>query len=104
MYKWLFNHLYDLSKHNVLYRKQFGFQESLSTEYAIMQLTDRINNNLENNGFTLGTFINFSKVFNTVDYQMLIPKLKNHGVKGRILNWFKSYLKNRKQYLLFKNS
>ena len=53
-----------------------------------MQLIDRINNNLENNGFTLETFINFSKVFNTVDYQMLIPKLKNYGVKGNLLNWF----------------
>ena len=37
MYKRLFNHL---SEHNLLYHKQFGFQQGYSTEHAIMQLID----------------------------------------------------------------
>ena len=32
IYKRTFNHL---SKHNVLYRKQFGFQQGLSTKHAV---------------------------------------------------------------------
>ena len=46
MYKRLFNHL---SEHNLLYQKQFGFQQGHSTEHAVMQLIDQINDTFENN-------------------------------------------------------
>ena len=38
MYKRLYNHL---SEHNLLYQKQFGFQQGHSMEHAIMQLIDQ---------------------------------------------------------------
>ena len=85
---------------NILYRKQFGFQQGHSTEHAILQLFDQINDNLEKNYFTLGVFIDLSKAFDTVDHQSLISKLKNYGIEGNNLNWFKNYLQNRKQYLI----
>ena len=31
----------------MLYKKQFGFQQNHSTEHAILQLTNQVNNNLE---------------------------------------------------------
>ena len=96
MYKRLFNHL---SEHNLLYQKQFGFQQGHSTKHAIMQLIDEIIDKFENNCFTLGIFINFSQAFDTVIHQVLISKLNNYGVTGKNLSWFKTYLENRKQYL-----
>ena len=96
MYKRLFNHL---SEHNLLYQKQFGFQQGHSTKHAIMQLIDEIIDKFENNCFTLGIFINFSQAFDTVIHQVLISKFNNYGVTGKNLSWFKSYLENRKQYL-----
>ena len=97
MYKRLYNHLLN---QNILYRKQFGFQQGHSTEHAILQLIDQINDNFEKNYFTLGVFIDLSKAFDTVDHQILISKLKNYGIEGDNLNWFKNYLQNRKQYLI----
>ena len=73
MHKKLFNHL---SEHNLLYQKQFGFQQSHSTEHAIMQLIDQINDKLKNNCFTLVVLVNLSKAFDTVNRQILISKLK----------------------------
>ena len=96
MYKRLYNHLLN---QNILYRKQFGFQQGHSTEHAILQLIDQINDNLEKNYFTLGVFIDLSKPFDTVYHQILISKLKNYGIEGNNLNWFKNNLLNRKQYL-----
>ena len=44
MYQRLYNHL---SEHNLLYQKRFGFQQSHSTEHAIMQLIDQLMINLK---------------------------------------------------------
>ena len=46
-----------------------------------------------------GVFIDLSKVFHTLDYQILIKKLQYYGIDGCTLEWFKSYLSNRKQYI-----
>ena len=54
MYNRLFKYL---TTNEILYKKQFGFQEGHSTEHAIMQLIDNINSNFEKNHFTLGVFI-----------------------------------------------
>ena len=83
MYKRLYNHLLN---QNILYRKQFGFQQGHSTEHAILQLIDQINDNLEKNFLTLGIFIDLSKAFDTVGHQILISNLKNYGIEGNNLN------------------
>ena len=100
MYNRLYKHLSD---NNVLYKKQFGFQEKHSTEHAILHLVDQINCSFEKNLFTLGIFIDLSKAFDTVDHKILITKLENYGVKGTNLLSFKSYLKNRKQFIAYEN-
>ena len=93
MYSLLYKYLSD---NNVLYKKQFGFQEKHSTKHAIMQLVNLI---FGKNLYTLGIFIDLSKAFDTVDHKILITKLENYGVKETNLQWFKSYLKNRKQFI-----
>ena len=54
MHKRFFDHL---SEQNLLYQKQFDFQQGQSVKNAIMQLIDQINDKFENNCFTLGIFI-----------------------------------------------
>ena len=62
-----------------------------------------MNNGFERNQFTLGTFIDLSKAFDTVDHKILISKLKNYGARGNNLKWFESYLNNRKQFIAYNN-
>ena len=38
-----------------------------------------------------------SKAFNTVDHNLLLHKLKSVGFSDDTVNWFQSYLTNRKQ-------
>ena len=43
----------------------------------------------------------FSKVFDTVDYKILIRKLEKYGIKHQYIDWFKRYLNYWKQYVCY---
>lgn len=101
----MYNRLYKyLTDNHILYSKQFGFQEGHSTEHAIIQLTEQIYQSYEKDKFTLGVFIDLSKAFDTVDHNILLKKLEIYGVKGMYLQWFKSYLQNRTQFIEINDS
>ena len=96
----MYNRLYNfLRENNILYEKQFGFQNSHSTDHAIIQLIDEISKSFEKNEYTLGVFIDLSKAFDTVDHQILLGKLSNYGIRNTNYKWFKSYLTNRNQFV-----
>ena len=91
-----------LTTNEILHKNNLDFkQKGHSTEHAIIQLIDQINNSFEKNHFTLGIFIELSNAFDTVDHGILIKKLKHYGVKENNLRWFESYLSNRKQYICY---
>lgn len=97
--KVIYNRLLNyLNEHHILYSKQFGFRNKHSTNHALIQLIDQISNAINDNQFTLGIFLDFSKAFDTVNHKILLAKLEYYGISGLALSWFNSYLTNRKQF------
>ena len=68
---------------NVLYDKQFGFQNKHSTAHALIEITEKIREALDKKQFACGIFIDLQKAFDTVNHDILQDKLNYDGVKGR---------------------
>ena len=57
----------------------------------------KIVNELEDKKIACCIFLDFAKAFDTVNHKILLGKLENLGIRGTPLNWFASYLDDRKQ-------
>ena len=44
-------------------------------------------------------FLNLSMAFDTLDHSVLLSKLQYYGIRDTALNWFKSHLSERTQYV-----
>lgn len=54
-------------------------------------------NNLENNNWSLGMFINLSKAYDWFNHEILLSKLLNCEIRGEAYDWIRSYLLKRRQ-------
>ena len=98
--KIMYNHLINfINKHNILYKYQFGFRKRHSTNHAIITLVDKISTALDRGNVVIGCFLDLKKAFDTVNHSILISKLYKYGIRGNSLQWFKSYLANRQQFV-----
>ena len=98
----VYNHLLGfLSKNEALYKYQFGFRPSHSTQHAIITLGDRITQSLDNGNIAVAILLDLKKAFDTVDHKILLKKLYAYGIRGIFLKWFESYLSGRTQYVVF---
>ena len=81
----------------------FAFFHFLSTNNALMLITENIQFQLDQNKYCAGVFVDLKKAFDTVDHGILQKKLSHYGIRGIASEWFCSYLTKRKQYVIIGN-
>lgn len=45
-------------------------------------------------------YLDFAKAFDKVDHKLLLEKIKSIGITGKVYDWIKSFLSDRKQYVM----
>ena len=96
--------LYDYIKANdLLSKSQYGFREKYSTELAAIEMIDHIKHEIDNKHTPICLFLDLSKAFDTINFDILLMKLRHMGVNNTAFSWFESYLKNRKQFVAYNN-
>ena len=86
-----------LEENNYFYDFQFGCQLhslTITAHVNICQSLKVFRINYIKVNYAARAFVELKKVFNTVDHDILINKLKHYGIRGVTKEWFSSYLKN----------
>jgi len=88
-----------LENNKILYSKQYGFRQGVSTKEAVFDLINNIYDSLNNKRKTLAVFLDLAKAFDMVPHDKLLIKLEKIGIRGAVLELFRSYLSNRQQHV-----
>ena len=97
--KVIYNQLYRyLNSNGFLSTNQSGFRALHSTLTTLLKNTDDWYSGMDLGKYVGTVFVNLKKAFDTVDHNVLLQKLNHYGVQELDLQWFESYLSNRKQF------
>ena len=95
------NNYFKINK--LFYNSQYGFREDHSTESASVELIVCIIREIDHKNNHICIYIciymDLSKAFDTIDHDMSLNKLNYYGINGTELQWLRSYLTNRWQYV-----
>ena len=87
-----------LEKNSLLFGRQYGFRNKLSTNHALIEITSKIQTACDKGFFARGVYFDFKKAFDTVNHEFLLNKLNHYGITGTERQWFKTYLKELQQH------
>ena len=86
---------------DILYDFQFGFRKFHSTFMASASAVNHIVNAPQFGKYSIGVYLDFSKAIDALNHDILFLKLNHCGIRGIALDWIKSYMVNRKQYVMY---
>ena len=107
--KLLEKHVHDslmafLTSHKLLHSTQSGFRPNHSCETALLLMINKFLEAINNSQIIGMVMVDFRKAFDLVDHILLLKKLRHYKLSAEAVNWFSSYLLNRKQKVVINNT
>lgn len=100
VYIQLFNYLIN---EKLISTGQHGFFTGRNTESALFEILNNVYCSMESGDVSCGIFLDLSRAFDCVDFEILLKKLEHYGVRNRELNWFRTYIYGRLQSVKLKD-
>ena len=76
---------------------QHGFLQGKSCVTNLLEALEYVGACLDTGGQVDILYLDMSKAFDRINHKRLMEKLANSGIGGNLLNWFRSYLTDRRQ-------
>lgn len=92
------------SEHNKLSDSQHGFRPGHNCQAQLLEAAHQWAENIDHKYSTDVIFLEISKAFDSVPHKGLLLKLDNIGIRGSLLRWIDSFLKNRQQRVVINNT
>ena len=90
-----------LEVNNLMDPDQHGSRQRRSCLSQLLEHHDEILKMLEAGGNVDVVYTDFEKAYEKVEHKTLLKKMENKfRIRGKVLKWFESFLKNRKQHVL----
>ena len=89
-----------LETNNLISSSQHGFRPRLSTQTALLKVSDKIYDNIDKKKISLLLLLDLSKAFDSVNHSILIRKCQALHIDP---SWFTDYLRNRLQSVRLKH-
>ena len=81
-----------MNREGHLLSSQYGFRKGHSTDIAVLDMVEKSEVLGRKGSLACFFFVDFKKVFDTVDHGILLAKLKHMGIGGAPLELLRSYL------------
>ena len=79
--------------------EQHGYRPKRSCATAVVTMQEEILKDLEMGADNLLIFVDLSNAFDTLPHQNILGKLRVYGFTESSVNWYRSYLKHRAQFV-----
>ena len=83
---------------------QFTYSKFSSTNVALLKVIDSWKRAIDNGLKPVIVFLDVRKAFDVIKHEVLLTKLESYGLKESELRWFKSYLSERLQNVVYKGT
>jgi hypothetical protein len=81
------------------YQKLKTVLEKVNLLTQLSSHIERIQKALDKQAHTTGIFIDLSKAYDVLNYNLLLEKLFHYVIRGTANSWFRSYLFRRRQFI-----
>ena len=92
-----------LESNNKITDSQHGFRSGRSCFTQLLDHVDSILKNLQENKEVDVIYLDYAKAFDKVDHEIMLKKLKKMGITGKLFEWIKDFLTNKRYQTVLVN-
>ena len=89
-----------LNAHQLLSPDQYGFRAKRSCTAQLLHTLEDWSQMVEDGSTVDAIYLDYRKAFDSVPHERLLRKLEAHGIGGKLLEWIRAFLINRRQQVV----